>query len=116
MVIGAAPAERWRTGRSPALWIGSADARQDFPARAARPAMFPEIGGTGQAHRRQPRVDPVQAIVADHDRLSRSVQGPADEIAKITISLPHGACLSHRSAAVTASTFPPRPKPHRNSG
>src|SRR5258708_38015061 len=107
MVIGAAPAERWRTGRSPALWIGSADARQDFPARAARPAMFPEIGGTGQAHRRQPRVDPVQAIVADHDRLSRSVQGPADELAKFTMSLPHGALPSHLSAAFAAPTLHP---------
>src|SRR5258708_23156405 len=102
MVIGAAPAERWRTGRSPALWIGSADARQDFPARAARPAMFPEIGGTGQAHRRQPRVDPVQAIVADHDRLSRSVQGPAAELATFTRSLPPGPRPTPPSAGLTA--------------
>jgi hypothetical protein len=69
--------------------------------------MLPGIGGTSEPHGRQPRADPAQAIVADHDRLGRSVQGSADELDKFTISLRHwasapaiascfeGQCLSH---------------------
>src|SRR4249920_4244555 len=89
---------------------GAVDRLRPCPPGLSRPrrepAMLPGICGISQPHGRQPGVDPVQAIVADHDRLSRSVQGPADELAKLTISLRHGApALSHRSGALMASAF-----------
>ena len=66
-----------------------------MPARTVRPA--PRARNTRRdlrhqpAARRQPGVDPAQAVVSDHDRLSRSVQGAADEFAKVTVSLRQGA-------------------------
>ena len=60
-----------------------------------------------------PGVDPGRAILADHDRLSRSMQRPADELTEVTISPRHGSppqpslrcldgqclsCLTHHTA------------------
>jgi hypothetical protein len=50
-------------------------------------------------------VDPGQAILADHDRLSRRMQRPADELTEVTISPRHGPRLNHRSGALMASAF-----------
>jgi len=66
--------------------------------------MLPRGRGLSQPRGRQPGVDPVQAILTEHDRLSRSLQRPADELAELTISPRHAPPrLSHRPGALMAS-------------
>ena len=74
---------------------GALDRLRPCPAGLSRscgqPIVLPGIRGISLPHGRQPGVDPGRAILADHDRLSRSMQRPADELTEVTISPRHGS-------------------------